>query len=225
VLPWEVTPFADWLDMTAVETPSNDVRSRVETHPRLIELVRIAATLAHAEAEIVTLHDDRALVVAAVGRSILQPRPLTKSEREILSTRRSHTVSADGMSFAVCEGDGTIVAALSLHGHPPTRTIDSLHGVARLVAEVFQEAEMPRGGLWEALIQGQRDAIVVVDSDLRILFANRAVGNQLGRTPMELVGTNAVDLVHPDDMAAAFEAMVRLASGRSMHRVSTTGWR
>jgi diguanylate cyclase (GGDEF)-like protein/PAS domain S-box-containing protein len=205
--------------MTAVETVLHDARSRVSTHPRLIELVRIAATLAQAPAEIVLLHDQRALVVATLGRTILQPRPLSASEREVFTTSASHAVTAEGVSFAVRERAGTMVGALSVHGQPEPRTVDALHGVARLIAELFQQDVVTSSGMWEALIEGQRDAIVVVDSDFRILFANRAVGNQFGRTPMELVGTNAIDLLHPDDLEAAFEAMVRLAGGREVYRL------
>jgi diguanylate cyclase (GGDEF)-like protein/PAS domain S-box-containing protein len=146
--------------MTAVDTASNDAQARVETHPRLIELVRIAATLAHAEAEIVTLQNGWALVVSSLEGSPRR-RPLTRTEREILSTQRSHTISVDGMSFAVCEEDGFIVAVLSIHGHPPTGAIGSLRGVARLVSELFQEAELTRGGLWEALVHGPLDVIMV----------------------------------------------------------------
>jgi diguanylate cyclase (GGDEF)-like protein/PAS domain S-box-containing protein len=205
--------------MTAVES-SLGSRSRLAAHPRLMELVRIAGTLAKAPAEIVVMHDNRASVVASLTRSILQPRPFTGAERDLMSAAGpSHVSTSEGATFAVRDRSGVLVAALTLTSEIAPGSVDALHGVARLISELVHEQAQPSDVLApETILDGLRDAVLVIGSDFRVLFANRAVGNQFGRTPIELVGTSGIDLLHPDDLDIAFEALSRLAGGREVYR-------
>jgi diguanylate cyclase (GGDEF)-like protein/PAS domain S-box-containing protein len=205
--------------MTAVES-SLGSRSRLAAHPRLMELVRIAGTLAKAPAEIVVMHDNRASVVASLTRSILQPRPFTGAERDLMSSAGpSHVSTSEGATFAVRDRSGMLVAALTLTSEIAPGSVDALHGVARLISELVQEQAQPSDVLApETILDGLRDAVLVIGSDFRVLFANRAVGNQFGRTPIELVGTSGIDLLYPDDLDVAFEALSRLAGGREVYR-------
>ncbi|TKX82722.1 PAS domain S-box protein, partial [Halorubrum sp. SS5] len=53
--------------------------------------------------------------------------------------------------------------------------------------------------------------IAVIDETGRFRYLNAATRDLLGYAPDELVGTNAFDLVHPDDadrVLAAFERLV-----------------
>jgi diguanylate cyclase (GGDEF)-like protein/PAS domain S-box-containing protein len=206
--------------MTTIDT-SLGSRSRLAAHPRLIELVRIAGSLGRASAEVVVVHDNRSSVVASLTRSILQPRPFTNGERELIADpSRSHVATHDGATFAVRDRAGELVAALTFTTEIAIGSVDALHGVARLIGELVQEQEQPAAVLAPAtILDGLRDAVLVINSDFRVLFANRAVGNQFGRTPMELVGTNAIDLLHPDDLELALEGFSRLSGGREVYRL------
>jgi PAS domain S-box-containing protein len=64
--------------------------------------------------------------------------------------------------------------------------------------------------LVQALIRHSFDIIKVVDADLRTLFVSPSVERVLGYPPRELVGTNPLDFVHPDDQATAREALANL---------------
>ena len=205
--------------MTAIDF-SLGSRSRLAAHPRLMELVRIAGTLAKAPAEVVVMHDNRASVVASLTRSILQPRPFTGVERELITAAgTSHVATPEGATFAVRDRSGALVGALTLTSEIAPGSVDALHGVARLISELVDEQAQPSDVLSpDTILDGLRDAVLVIDSDFRVLFANRAVGNQFGRTPIELVGTSGIDLVHPDDLEVAFEALSRLAGGREVYR-------
>jgi PAS domain S-box-containing protein len=61
--------------------------------------------------------------------------------------------------------------------------------------------------LVQALIRNSFDIIKVVDRDLKTIFVSPTVETVLGYTPRELIGTNPLDFVHPDDMEAAREEM------------------
>ena len=63
----------------------------------------------------------------------------------------------------------------------------------------------------ETLIDLAQDKIAVIDERGRFRYLNAATRNLLGFDPDELVGTDAFDLVHPDDadrIRAAFDAFV-----------------
>jgi diguanylate cyclase (GGDEF)-like protein/PAS domain S-box-containing protein len=197
-------------------------RSRLAAHPRLMELVRIAGALAKAPAEIAVIHANRASVVASLTRSILQPRPFTGVERALIDgADLSHVVTGEGATFAVRDSSGALLAALTLTGEIVAGSVDALHGVARLVSElVHEQAEASDVLSPGTILDGLRDAVLIIDADFRVLFANRAVANQFGRTPIELVGTNAVELVHPDDLESALEGLSRLAGNREVYRVT-----
>ena len=211
--------LADNCEVTGEQAAHVDAPPRLSAHPRLIELVRIAEALGRATAEIVTIDGDRAQVVASLGRHILQPRRLTSAERELGASTAAHQVFAHGVSFAVRDRHRRLVACLSFAGEVAADAVDGLHAIARLVAELLDAGEYrPGAALAEALVDGVRDAIVVVDANFVFRFASRAVGSILGRTAVELVGSSALDLLHPDDVALAFDALLRLADGREVYR-------
>ncbi|WP_283403139.1 PAS domain S-box protein [Halorubrum sp. DM2] len=63
----------------------------------------------------------------------------------------------------------------------------------------------------ETLIDLAQDKIAVIDERGRFRYLNAAAGNLLGFDPDELVGRNAFDLVHPDDIdrvRAGFDSVV-----------------
>ena len=60
-----------------------------------------------------------------------------------------------------------------------------------------------------ALVDHTNDVLFVMDTEGKLLFASRSAMWVLGLDPDEYVGTNALDLVHPDDAQDAVEALGR----------------
>ncbi len=52
---------------------------------------------------------------------------------------------------------------------------------------------------WRALIQTSSNLIAIVEGDCTIKYASPAIQGVLGYKPKELIGKNAVELVHPED--------------------------
>src|SRR5512137_409033 len=56
---------------------------------------------------------------------------------------------------------------------------------------------------FRALIENSNDAIVLFDSDWKAAYASAATERILGYTPAEIIGTEGLALVHPDDLTQA----------------------
>lgn len=72
---------------------------------------------------------------------------------------------------------------------------------------------------FRALIEHSADAIALIDSQGKLLYASPSTQRLLGYTPEELLGRIAVDLVHPDDRE---HAMSTLAAVRHTQETSLT---
>lgn len=66
----------------------------------------------------------------------------------------------------------------------------------------------------QILFEVSRDLLAVVGSDGLVVAANPAWERVLGRDPESLIGTQLMDLVHPDDVAHTEEAVAQLREGR-----------
>jgi diguanylate cyclase (GGDEF)-like protein/PAS domain S-box-containing protein len=67
---------------------------------------------------------------------------------------------------------------------------------------------------WRSLVEHLADPLFVVDALGRLRYANHACSEFLGRDASELVGTSALDVVHPDDRGLAIESLgVTTAAG------------
>jgi diguanylate cyclase (GGDEF)-like protein/PAS domain S-box-containing protein len=60
-----------------------------------------------------------------------------------------------------------------------------------------------------ALVDHSNDVLFVMDASGTLTYASRAAARVLGLDPDEYVGTNALELVHPDDAGEAAEALGR----------------
>jgi PAS domain S-box-containing protein len=67
----------------------------------------------------------------------------------------------------------------------------------------------------QILFEVSRDLLAVIGADGLVVAANPAWQRILGRDPESLVGTQLIDLVHPDDLARTQEAVALLGEGRS----------
>jgi PAS domain S-box-containing protein len=88
--------------------------------------------------------------------------------------------------------------------HDPIGTIPDTAQLVRLV---------------QALIRNSFDIIKVVDRDLKTIFVSPTVEGVLGYSPREVLGTNPLDFVHPDDLEAARIEMQDIAqTGRTIQK-------
>ncbi|WP_339885313.1 sensor domain-containing diguanylate cyclase [Vreelandella maris] len=68
--------------------------------------------------------------------------------------------------------------------------------------------------LYPKLIHLMLDAIFVVDADNQIIFVSDACNSLLGYLPHELMGTLITHYMHPDDLAATRDSIVRVMNGK-----------
>lgn len=73
--------------------------------------------------------------------------------------------------------------------------------------------------LFRALIQNAFDVIKVVDETNQTIYSSPSVEAVLGYTPRELLGTNPISYVHPDDTDEAVAALERVKNGPAVVRV------
>ena len=79
----------------------------------------------------------------------------------------------------------------------------------------FQAELVRREQQFRALIERAHDIVVLLDLDGSIRYQSPATERVLGYSPEELVGTNVLDIVHPDDRERAAGILSALAAGRA----------
>ena len=200
--------------------------SRLSGHPIVSDVIRIATALTEAPAEVVVFDGHRASVVGAPGRSILQPRPLTGAEVRLAADGRQHHADGEESAFPILGPDRSVVGALSVGRNVGVSSpeAEALHSLARICATLVAGASSDEP-LPVTLIDHLRDAVVVVDSEMIITYASQAMALQLGRNPIEVVGMHVIELIHPDDIEMAAEAMVRLTGGDQLYRITVRALR
>ncbi|MGY0554377.1 diguanylate cyclase domain-containing protein [Vreelandella sp. 2A-K22] len=68
--------------------------------------------------------------------------------------------------------------------------------------------------LYPKLIHLMLDTVFVVDKDNQIVFVSDACESLLGYLPQELIGTLITNYMHPGDLAATRDSIVRVMSGK-----------
>lgn len=205
-----------------------DVRfavAQLSGDPSLIDVVRIASRLTKSDAQVVLFDDHRAVVVAALGSSVLQPRPLRPTEQAIADGDTGHQIDDRFTSFPIlCSRpglEGRAIGALTVAEIGESVDPDVMHGLARLCGASATQAmsSAKDEDFSHTVLHSLRDAVLVLDKDFQILFANRAISSQLGYNPAELVGRNAVELVHPEDVDSALTSLAKLSGGDEVYRL------
>ncbi len=74
--------------------------------------------------------------------------------------------------------------------------------------------------LFQALIRNAFDVIKVVDLQAKTIFVSSSVERVMGYQPRELIGTNPLDFVHPEDLERAVQA---IESVKQSGGICTTG--
>jgi diguanylate cyclase (GGDEF)-like protein/PAS domain S-box-containing protein len=60
---------------------------------------------------------------------------------------------------------------------------------------------------WRSLVEDLSDPVFIVDAVGKLQYANHACARALGRDITDLIGTSALDLVHPEDRGLAIESL------------------
>jgi len=68
--------------------------------------------------------------------------------------------------------------------------------------------------LYPKLIHLMLDTVFVVDKDNQIVFVSDACESLLGYLPHELIDTQIIDYMHPDDLVASRDSITRVMSGK-----------
>jgi PAS domain S-box-containing protein len=85
------------------------------------------------------------------------------------------------------------------------------------IQESLDAARVAR--LFQALIKNAFDVVKVVDLQARTLFVSPSVERVLGYSPREIVGTNPLDFVHPDDLDHAVQALETVKQSPGVYRI------
>lgn len=120
-------------------------------------------------------------------------------------------------AFPVVVG-GAIVGVVEFFSReirPPDRDLlQTLAAVGQQVGLFVQrcraeETLRRREDLFRSMIENSSDSIAVMNREGVIVYQNPAVTRQLGYSVEEFVGTNALSLVHPEDLGRVVEALTR----------------
>lgn len=203
-------------------TDRPQLRSLLSREPTTFECVRAAAALSGTRAHVVVFERAHGYVVASSGTDSMVPRPLTRSEQRLLEEGHGSNSGPDDLSFPVVQGS-EIVGALTLLGAGGQSAHGAAYeGLARIISARVAALVAPTGaeGIPPArLLEAMRDAVVVLDESFTVTYANGAVASLIGTTPVEMMGTCAVDLLHPEDVAEALQAIEQARAGLQFYRV------
>ena len=207
--------------MTADAAISANARRVLSRHPLAIEVARAVDGLSETKgAQVVVYAPDRVFIAASTGVPVLQPRARTTAEEVLCSSDGDVVVVEGHLAVAVRNPAGDLVAAIAATAFPTPACSDTLRALARMLEAVLDEAADTSSPevIERAIVENLRDAVVILDASLEVAWANRAVSSLFGRSPRDLVGMSATELLHPDDVQPALEAIMRLADGLETYR-------
>ena len=121
----------------------------------------------------------------------------------VRETRDGRQVDVSISAAPIYDSAGNVVAAIAVH--------EDIHGRKQAEAALRQSQE-----LYRRVVETLTDLIVLLDLEGNVLFTSHAVEEVLGYGHEELVGRQLGDLIHPDDLDGAQQALAEtIASGRS----------
>ncbi len=192
--------------------------------PVALECARVAAGFMDSRAEVVLFQEDRAFVVASMPHNdLLQPRAPHSAEKQLRSDSRPKYASMDGwLALSIADRNGSPAGSLSVELGVTTGSYEStlagLQALVRLIEAELSSDELVSPDFFRHVVNGQRDAVAILSSDMEITWASTGVTTLLGRTPQEMIGRPATDFIHPDDVERTFDAVIRMTQGLSVYR-------
>lgn len=76
-----------------------------------------------------------------------------------------------------------------------------IHGKKRMATSKAEEVLTQSNALFRALIDKSSDIIVLANEEGMLTYVSSSITHIMGYSPEELVGSPALGLVHPDDLA------------------------
>ena len=167
-------------------------------------------------------------LVRAVDADLVLERLKRVLAGQQVGAARMELLRADGTHVAV-EASPVLVSFEGV----PALLLDIRDLTLRLEAEEAEEALRSSEARWRSLVQYGNDLIVVLSADFRITYMSPSAQWILARDPEELVGTDALSLVHPEDLGSARLALTaRVADPDRAHQgvrvralTGSGGWR
>lgn len=190
--------------------------------PSIMDVVRIANRLTKSSVEVTIFDNNRAMVVASNSDTILQPRPFRPGEQALHDGDTGLQFDEDFWSFPIVTTTGAALGALTIAESGEDIDADVMHGLARLCSARAAQlnAETESQELRGVVLNSLRDSVLVVNDSFEVMFANDTISTHLGYNPLELVGSNVADLVHPEDHEAALSSLLKLAGGDEVYRLT-----
>ena len=91
-----------------------------------------------------------------------------------------------------------------------------LVALRRRIVELEAQKTMPReaperdGETFRAIVENSPDGIVILGSELEVLYENPSAGRILGYEPGEFVNSDTLSVIHPDDMFKAAHRLTKM---------------
>lgn len=183
------------------------------------QIVRAATAVFDAPVEFVLLDTERAMIVAATTATSCQPRIALPAEQAMLAADSSLERTGDSTAVRVAVADGLVGGlsiALGLGDLDQTKLTEFACELSQALADAETQKFATRQ-FEAAVLDGLREAVIVLDQQLSVAWCNDSVVTLLGWGPDELVGRRFVELIHPDDIERAVDAAMSLSGG---HRIS-----
>src|SRR5437879_5464466 len=77
----------------------------------------------------------------------------------------------------------------------------------------------PDGALAAAILEAAADLVVLPDEFGMLRYVNASAGSLLGYDPAAMRGTSVFDLIHPEEIEEAANALASTAAGSALHGV------
>lgn len=142
--------------------------------------------------------DDKSVIDSGASKIGFE-EPISAPDRNLLWVRTSKVPLTDS--------NGSIIGVLGTYEDISQK---------KLLEDTLRESELR----YRTLIETSQDGISLIDLQGNILYANRQKARMMGvNSPQELIGTNAIELLHPDDRTLGREKLVEILEKRTITNI------
>ena len=157
----------------------------------------------------------------------ITPDQLDSAARDDRHRELLHSIAPRSVISVPLVASGRIIGVLSLVNAESGRRFEATdvafaEDLARRAAAAIEAARLFREGVrFKRLLDATSDAVLMLDLDGTVVYANQSAGEQLGRDSTELLGGSIRDHVHRDDAEAMEGAIGGLDRGEADARTLT----